>query len=225
MKILSIDTSTMMTSITIMEDNRIIGDYNISQEETHSEMLIPLLKRAVDDLKIILDEIDLFAVASGPGSFTGLRIGMASIKAIAQVFDKPIVGVSTLEAMAFSILNNDSIISLIDARGKRYYTGMYKWQDNKLVKEFEEILKESELFEIIKQQNSVTLVGEAIDVLSDEIKNYENVRLSHPGLNNGIGRNLCVIAKERFENNDLDNYFDLTPSYLRKSQAEINLNK
>ncbi|EHR34079.1 tRNA (adenosine(37)-N6)-threonylcarbamoyltransferase complex dimerization subunit type 1 TsaB [Helcococcus kunzii] len=225
MKILSIDTSTMMSSITIMEDNRIIGDYNISQEETHSEMLIPLLKRAVDDLKIILDEIDLFAVASGPGSFTGLRIGMASIKAIAQVFDKPIVGVSTLEAMAFSILNNDSIISLIDARGKRYYTGMYKWQDNKLVKEFEEILKESELFEIIKQQNSVTLVGEAIDVLSDEIKNYENVRLSHPGLNNGIGRNLCVIAKERFENNDLDNYFDLTPSYLRKSQAEINLNK
>lgn len=225
MKILSIDTSTMMSSITIMEDNRIIGDYNISQKETHSEMLIPLLKRAVDDLKIILDEIDLFAVASGPGSFTGLRIGMASIKAIAQVFDKPIVGVSTLEAMAFSILNNDSIISLIDARGKRYYTGMYKWQDNKLVKEFEEILKESELFEIIKQQNSVTLVGEAIDVLSDEIKNYENVRLSHPGLNNGIGRNLCVIAKERFENNDLDNYFDLTPSYLRKSQAEINLNK
>ncbi|WP_282926032.1 tRNA (adenosine(37)-N6)-threonylcarbamoyltransferase complex dimerization subunit type 1 TsaB [Helcococcus kunzii] len=225
MKILSIDTSTMMSSITIMEDNRIIGDYNISQEETHSEMLIPLLKRAVDDLKISLDEIDLFAVASGPGSFTGLRIGMASIKAIAQVFDKPIVGVSTLEAMAFSILNNDSIISLIDARGKRYYTGMYKWQDNKLVKEFEEILKESELFEIIKQKNSVTLVGEAIDVLSDEIKNYENVRLSHPGLNNGIGRNLCVIAKERFENNDLDNYFDLTPSYLRKSQAEINLNK
>lgn len=225
MKILSIDTSTMMSSITIMEDNRIIGDYNISQEETHSEMLIPLLKRAVDDLKISLDEIDLFVVASGPGSFTGLRIGMASIKAIAQVFDKPIVGVSTLEAMAFSILNNHSIISLIDARGKRYYTGMYKWQDNKLVKEFEEILKESELFEIIKQQNSVTLVGEAIDVLSDEIKNYENVRLSHPGLNNGIGRNLCVIAKERFENNDLDNYFDLTPSYLRKSQAEINLNK
>lgn len=225
MKILSIDTSTMMSSITIMKDNRIIGDYNISQEETHSEMLIPLLKRAVGDLKISLDEIDLFAVASGPGSFTGLRIGMASIKAIAQVFDKPIVGVSTLEAMAFSILNNDSIISLIDARGKRYYTGMYKWQDNILVKEFEEILKESELFEIIKQQNSVTLVGEAIDVLSDEIKNYENVRLSHPGLNNGIGRNLCVIAKERFENNDLDNYFDLTPSYLRKSQAEINLNK
>lgn len=225
MRILSIDTSTMMSSITIMENNKIIGDYNISQEETHSEMLIPLLKRAIEDLKIRLEDIDLFAVASGPGSFTGLRIGMASIKAIAQVYDKPIVGISTLEAMAFSVLNDDSIISLIDARGKRYYTGMYKWENNKLVKDFEKILKESELLDIIKQQESVTLVGEAIEVLSDEIKNCGNVRLSHPGLNNGIGRNLCVIAKERFDNNQTDNYFDLTPSYLRKSQAEINLKK
>ena len=225
MKILSIDTSTMMSSITIMEDNKIIGDYNISQEETHSEMLVPLMQRALDDLKIKFEDIDLFAVASGPGSFTGLRIGMTSLKAIAQVFDKPIIGISTLEAMAFSILNDDAIISLIDARGMRYYTGMYRWENGRLVKEFEEILKESELFEIIKKEDKVTLVGEAIEVLSDEIKNYDNIRFSNPGLNNGIGRNLCTIARDRFENNEIDSYFDLTPSYLRKSQAEINLSK
>lgn len=225
MKILAIDTSTMMSSITIMEDDRIIGDYNLSQEETHSEMLVPLLQRVLDDLKIKLSDIDLYAVASGPGSFTGLRIGMTSIKAIAQVFDKPIVGISTLEAMAYSILNDDSIISIIDARGKRFYSGLYSWKNGKLIKEFEEILYESDLLEVIQKQNSVTIIGEAIEVLSDEIKNSENVRLSHPGLNNGIGRNLCVIAKERLDENNLDSYFDLTPSYLRKSQAEINLNK
>lgn len=225
MKILAIDTSTMMSTITIMEDNKIIGDFSISQQETHSEMLIPLLQRMMIDLKIELSDIDLFAIAKGPGSFTGLRIGMTSLKAIAQVFEKPIIGISTLEAMSFSILNDSTIISIIDARGKRYFTGVYKWDSDNLTLEFEDILKESDLLNFIKEREKVTIVGEATDLLSDEIKALDNVLISPASFNNSIGRNLCVIAKRKYENGYQDNYFDLTPSYLRKSQAEINLNR
>ena len=100
MRVLAVDTSTMMSSISILEDDKIIADSSINQEETHSEMLVPLIKRMLDDLKIKANDIDLFAIAKGPGSFTGLRIGMTSLKAMAQALDKPIIGVSTLKGMA-----------------------------------------------------------------------------------------------------------------------------
>lgn len=225
MKILAIDTSTMMSSITIMEDDKIIGDFSISQKETHSEMLMVLLKRLLRDLDIKISDIDLFAVCKGPGSFTGLRIGITSIKAICQVYDKPIVGISSLEAMSLSILNDNSIISIIDARGKRFFTGLYHWKDNRLVKEFEEIKTEKELLRLVETSEKVTFVGEAISLLPDEIIENKKVTLAPGSLNNALGRNICVLAKERYENNEVDNYFDLEPTYLRKSQAEINLEK
>ncbi|MFM1515742.1 tRNA (adenosine(37)-N6)-threonylcarbamoyltransferase complex dimerization subunit type 1 TsaB [Helcococcus ovis] len=223
MKILAIDTSTMMSSITIMEDNRIIGDFSISQEETHSEMLVPLVKRMLEDLKINLSEIDVYAVAKGPGSFTGLRIGVASIKAMAQVFDKPIIGISTLEAMAFSILNDNKILSIIDARGKRYFTGLYQYVNGKLVCYFEDIIQENKLMQIVEENEKITIVGEAIGKLPDILKNSEKVVLAPASLNNAIGRNLCVIAKQRFKSGEIESYFDIAPNYLRKSQAEVNL--
>ncbi|MFM1524594.1 MULTISPECIES: tRNA (adenosine(37)-N6)-threonylcarbamoyltransferase complex dimerization subunit type 1 TsaB [Helcococcus] len=223
MKILAIDTSTMMSSITIMEDNRIIGDFSISQEETHSEMLVPLVKRMLQDLKINLSEIDVYAVAKGPGSFTGLRIGVASIKAMAQVFDKPIIGISTLEAMAFSILNDNKILSIIDARGKRYFTGLYQYINGKLVCDFEDIILENKLVEIVEENEKITIVGEAIEKLPQSIKKSDKVILAPASLNNAIGKNLCVMAKQKFESGETESYFDIAPNYLRKSQAEVNL--
>lgn len=223
MKILAIDTSTMMSSITIMEDNRIIGDFSISQEETHSEMLVPLVKRMLQDLKINLSEIDVYAVAKGPGSFTGLRIGGASIKAMAQVFDKPIIGISTLEAMAFSILNDNKILSIIDARGKRYFAGLYQYINGKLVCDFEDIILEKKLVEIVEENEKITIVGESIEKLPQSIKKSDKVILAPASLNNAIGRNLCVMAKQKFEAGETESYFDIAPNYLRKSQAEVNL--
>lgn len=225
MRILSVDTSTMMTSIAILEGGRIIGDCSINQEQTHSEMLMTLVERLLIDLKLELKDIDLFAVAKGPGSFTGLRIGMTSIKAIVQALDKKIIGVSTLEAMAFSILNGKNILALIDARGKRYFAGLFNWNGNKLKTIFEDLIQEEKLLEIISELDEVTIVGEAMQKLPEEIKNNKKVKLAPMSLNNGIGKNLCVLAKEKFENGEEDSCFDLSPNYLRKSQAEINLNK
>lgn len=225
MRILAVDTSTMMSSISILEDDKIIADSSINQEETHSEMLVPLIKRMLDDLKIKANDIDLFAIAKGPGSFTGLRIGMTSLKAMAQALDKPIIGVSTLKGMAYSIMNDGYVLAIIDARGKRYFAGLYKWNNDQLEMQFEEIIEENELEKRIQEIDKITIVGEAISKLPNKIKEFSNVKLSHPGLNNGISRNIAVLAKEKYEKGEIDNTFDITPNYLRKSQAEISFGK
>nr|WP_276939557.1 tRNA (adenosine(37)-N6)-threonylcarbamoyltransferase complex dimerization subunit type 1 TsaB [Helcococcus sueciensis] len=225
MRVLAVDTSTMMSSISILEDDKIIADSSINQEETHSEMLVPLIKRMLDDLKIKANDIDLFAIAKGPGSFTGLRIGMTSLKAMAQALDKPIIGVSTLKGMAYSIMNDGYVLAIIDARGKRYFAGLYKWNNDQLEMQFEEIIEENELEKRIQEIDKITIVGEAISKLPNKIKEFSNVKLSHPGLNNGISRNIAVLAKEKYEKGEIDNTFDITPNYLRKSQAEISFGK
>lgn len=225
MRILAVDTSTMMSSISILEDDKIIADSSINQEETHSEMLVPLIKRMLDDLKIKANDIDLFAIAKGPGSFTGLRIGMTSLKAMAQALDIPIIGVSTLKGMAYSIMNDGYVLAIIDARGKRYFAGLYKWNNDQLEMQFEEIIEENELEERIQEIDRITIVGEAISKLPNKIKEFSNVKLSHPGLNNGISRNIAVLAKEKYEKGEIDNTFNITPNYLRKSQAEISFGK
>ena len=225
MKILAVDTSTMMSSISILENDIIIADSSINQKETHSEMLIPLIKRMLDDLKIKASDIDLFAIAKGPGSFTGLRIGMTSLKAMAQALDKPIIGISTLKGMAYSILNENYVLSIIDARGKRYFAGLYKWNNRELEMKFEEIVEEQELEKRIQGLDKPTIVGEAIRKLPLSIKDDSNIRLAHPGLNNGISKNIAILAKKQFEKGEIDSTFDITPNYLRKSQAEISFGK
>lgn len=225
MNILAVDTSTMMSSISILSNNKIIADYSVNVDQTHSEKLIISMKRLLEDVKMSISDIDLFTVAKGPGSFTGLRIGMTSIKAIAQALDKDIIGISTLEAMAFSILNDANILAIIDARGNRYFSGLFKKVDGKLETVFEKILTEKEIINLLGEMDSLTIVGEAIEKLPQEITESSKVTLAPSSLNCAIGRNLCALAKIKYENGERDSYFDLTPNYLRKSQAEINLGK
>lgn len=225
MNILAVDTSTMMSSISILSNNKIIADYSVNVDQTHSEKLIISMKRLLEDVKMSISDIDLFTVAKGPGSFTGLRIGMTSIKAIAQALDKDIIGISTLEAMAFSILNDANILAIIDARGNRYFSGLFKKVDGKLETVFEKILTEKEIINLLGEMDSLTIVGEAIEKLPQEIIESSKVTIAPSSLNCAIGRNLCALAKIKYENGERDSYFDLTPNYLRKSQAEINLGK
>lgn len=225
MKVLAIDTSTMMSSICILDNDIILGEFNINQEETHSEKLAPMIKRLLEDIKININDIDLFAVANGPGSFTGLRIGVTTLKAISQALEKPIIGVSTLEAMAYSILTDDYILPIIDGRGNRYFSGLYFWQEDKLIKEFEDILEHEILIDRLKNKK-VVVVGEAIKKMSKNIDNSNNIKFAHIGLSNGIARNVAIIAKQRYldaDDKQIFYGFDLSPNYLRKSQAEISL--
>lgn len=225
MKILSICTSTMISTCTIMEDGEIIGDCNINQQKTHSESLVPMIKNMLDNLNIDISEIDLYVMAKGPGSFTGLRIGMTTGKTLAQVFNKDVLGISTLEALAVSCLTDKYIVPLVDARGGRVYYGIYKWEDEKLVNKKEDslIFMEDLVEELKKTDKDYLFVGEGSRIFKDLIKEEKIGSLAIEPLNNCIGRGLCYLGDKYYSQGIKDDIYTLSPAYIRKSQAQRDL--
>lgn len=131
MKILGIDSSGLVAGVAVMEDNVLLAEYNINYKKTHSQTLLPMLDevRRMTDLE--LESIDAIAVASGPGSFTGLRIGSATAKGLGLALDKPIVEVPTLEGLAYNLCGvRDLVCPMIDARRNQVYTGIYEFAGN-----------------------------------------------------------------------------------------------
>lgn len=225
MKILSICTSTMISTCTIMEDGEIIGDCNINQQKTHSESLVPMIKNMLDNLNIDISEIDLYVMAKGPGSFTGLRIGMTTGKTLAQVFNKDVLGISTLEALAVSCLTDKYIVPLVDARGGRVYYGIYKWEDEKLVNKKEDslIFMEDLVEELKKTNKNYLFVGEGSRIFKDLIEEEKIGSLAIEPLNNCIGRGLCYLGEKYYSQGIKDDIYTLSPAYIRKSQAQRDL--
>lgn len=227
MKLLSIDTSTMVSGCTISENGIIIGDYNVNQEKTHSESLVPIVQRLLNDLGIDLSDIDLYAIGLGPGSFTGLRIGMTVVKTFAQVFNKPVVAVSTLEALAHNINSEGIILSLLDARGGRTYYGIFKRENDSLVRiESDELDYVDELVERLKgKYESITVVGEYTNESKKLLDQIPNISFASRSLNNLISRSICDIAYEKYLLNETIDYREALPNYVRKSQAQRDLEK
>ena len=225
MKILSICTSTMISTCTIMEDGEIIGDCNINQQKTHSESLVPMIKNMLDNLNIDISEVDLYVMAKGPGSFTGLRIGMTTGKTLAQVFDKDALGISTLEALAVSCLTDKYIVPLVDARGGRVYYGIYKWEDENLVniKEDSLIFMEDLAKELKDTDREYLFVGEGSRIFKDLIIEENLGSLAIEPLNNCIGRGLCYLGEKYYSKGIKDDIYTLSPAYIRKSQAQRDL--
>lgn len=225
MKILSICTSTMISTCTIMEDGEIIGDCNINQQKTHSESLVPMIKNMLDNLNIDISEVDLYVMAKGPGSFTGLRIGMTTGKTLAQVFDKDALGISTLEALAVSCLTDKYIVPLVDARGGRVYYGIYKWEDENLVniKEDSLIFMEDLAQELKDTDREYLFVGEGSRIFKDLIIEENLGSLAIEPLNNCIGRGLCYLGEKYYSKGIKDDIYTLSPAYIRKSQAQRDL--
>lgn len=122
MKVLAIDTTSEVCGVAVLEDENLIVDASLNNGLTHSENLMPLIKDALDKVEINLQDIDLIACCTGPGSFTGIRIGVASIKALAEVNDIKIADVTSLESLAKNIEEDCDIkVSLIDARNNQCY--------------------------------------------------------------------------------------------------------
>lgn len=131
MKILSIDTSSDICSVAILEDNTVLKELHIDDIKTHSEKLMPLIKNIFDDCKLSLDNIDLIACSKGPGSFTGIRIGIATSKAFSDSQNIQAIGISSLDGLAYNIENKNLTCSIIDAKNNNVYFGLF---ENKILK-------------------------------------------------------------------------------------------
>ena len=135
MKVLAIETSSLVVSVAVVEPKILIADYVLNQERNHYEKMVPVIEMVMNDRREDIKNIDVFAVAHGPGSFTGLRIGVAAIKALAQAFNRPVVGVSTLDGLAFNLAFAKGLICpIMDARRQQVYTSVYKWSEKGLTR-------------------------------------------------------------------------------------------
>ena len=129
MKILSVSTATNHLSVALNEDQQVIVEKNERDERNHSEHLDPLIDEILKGNKLTLKDIDRFAVAIGPGSYTGLRIGITTVKMFASILDKEVVGISTLQALAKGVAGDALVIAGLDARNDNYFAGGYKSGD------------------------------------------------------------------------------------------------
>ena len=226
MKILAIDTSSNICSVSILEDNTVIIEKHNDDEKTHSQKLMPLIDEMFKESSLALDDIDLLACSQGPGSFTGIRIGISTVKAFADVKHIPIIGVSSLESLAYNVSNQGLIATLIDAKHDNVYFALYELNNNKYTQIIEPV--SDTIFNVIQTLKSystpITFVGDGSifhkDLLTKEISSC-NFASDDQNVQTSIS-----IAKAAFDKQSVSDYrpsYTLSPIYLKKSQAEINL--
>ncbi len=227
MKILGIDTSTKIATIAVIDEEKVLGEYTLSQEMSHSENLIPMVKELLNNLHLKIEDIDLYGVAIGPGSFTGLRIGVAAVKSFAHLFKKPIVGVSTLEAMAYNLPHNSIVVPMIDARRDRVYTGVFSWKDGSLkTLKADDVVEMEDLLDQLKSYDSIVVNGDGSILHKDRLINtLKDVKFSTKSQNICKATSVCELALLKYNKGQVDDYYTLAPDYLRETQAQRELNE
>jgi len=224
MRLLGIDTSGMVASVAVMEDDILIGEYTLNYKKTHSQTLMPMLDELCGSLEMDLNEIDAIALAVGPGSFTGLRIGAATAKGLSFAVDKPVIEISTLEGLAYQCSESSKVVCpLLDARRKQTYAAGFTFEKGITAVIAQDALA---IEDFINKVNSlgkeVIFLGDGVPVFKDDIKELCKVPFSFAPShrNRQSAASVCMAAKQKFLEGDLKNGDDLRLNYLRVSQAE-----
>ena len=225
MKVLGIDSSGMVASIAVVEDMQMLGEYTINYKKTHSQTLLPMLDEVAKMIELDLADIDVIAVAAGPGSFTGLRIGSATAKGLGLALKKPLVSVPTLEGIAFNFCGSDKVICpMMDARRSQVYTGIYEFDGNTLRKVEDQMAVPVE--EILEKLNTigkeVVLAGDGVPVYMEQIEKYLRVPylVAPAHLNRQRAGAVAVLGMQYAKEGKTETAMEHQPDYLRLSQAE-----
>lgn len=232
MLILGIDTSTDICSVGLSESKKFVGEININLDKRHSERLLPIIKNLFLESGYKINEIDGIVVTEGPGSFTGLRIGLSTVQAFKQALEVPVYSISRLEFMAESIKKyfpEYIFVPTIDARNKRVYTSLFKDTKKQNLKRItdDQALQVNDLFEILNSyQEEILVFGSGIDNYKDQFITKTNSNISIiEGIDNFGGYDLALIGYSFLKMGINKDYDDLIPKYLKKPQARINWEK
>ena len=239
MKICAIDSSGLVASVAIVEDELVIAEYSIQYKITHSQTLLPMLAEVCERIDMDINDIDMFAVSAGPGSFTGLRIGVATVKGLGLATGKQVVSVPTLEGLAYNAYGcGDVVCPIMDARRHQVYTGAYTFEfDEKECRYvFRKLLEQDacDFNDLCNKLNQlgrrVLFIGDGIPVYETEMQELLTVPFSKAPahLNRQRASSLAALAsvyvslKSEAEQLDgkLTDADNLAPEYLRLSQAE-----
>ena len=225
MKILAIECSGLVAGIAVTEDDVLLGEYTMNYQKTHSQTILPMLDELAKMIELDLNTIDAIAVSSGPGSFTGLRIGSATAKGLGLALNKPIISVPTVDALAYNLWGiKEQICPLMDARRQQAYTGLYTFENG----QFETIISQcavdiSEIVEKINEtQKSVIFLGDGVPVFAEYLSEHLTVpyTFAPANCNRQSAASVAVLAKKLYEAGIIETASGHKPDYLRLSQAE-----
>ena len=233
MKILGIESSGMVASVAIVEDDILIAEYTMNHKRTHSETLLPMIDEVVKRSETKLEDLDAVAVASGPGSFTGLRIGAATAKGLAMSIEKPLIPVKTCEGLAYNMWGTEGLVCpIMDARRNQVYTGIYQVLGNI------EVIKDQspmDIHELIEMLNSLSEAEDSsakysgVTFLGDGVPIYEKIiweelkmpcKMAPPSMNRQRAASVASYGTILYKEKKYIDPDDFAPEYLRKSQAE-----
>lgn len=225
MRILGIDTSTMTGSVAIVEDERLVAEEILSVDVTHSERVIQSVDMVIKGARLSFSDIDGFGVAIGPGSFTGLRIGVAAVKGFVFSTNKPMVGVSSLLALAYNLASSSkAVAAVIDARRGEVYLGVYRftnWVPEEVLKDTV-LSPQAALDAVSRIEDDVVFVGDGIYLMREMIEGRFG-RSAIPPAPFRLPRasNVAWIAASKMMKGEVDDPMSIRLNYIRKSDAEI----
>lgn len=233
MKILGLDSSGLVAGVAVAEDGILLAEYNVNYKKTHSQTLLPMLDEIRKMLELDLESIDAIAVASGPGSFTGLRIGSATAKGLGLALEKPLVEVPTLEGLAYNLFGTgDLVCPLIDARRNQVYTGIYEFSGMELcVLEPQAAVDLSIIIERINQLGEacpgrgVILLGDGMPVYQRCLQEQLRIpfRFAPASCSRQRAGSIAALGQVYYAAGRTVSADEHRPEYLRKSQAEREL--
>lgn len=230
MKILAIDSSSLVATVAVVQDDIMIAEYTINHKKTHSQTLLPMIDEMVKMAEIDLTDIDAIAVSGGPGSFTGLRIGSATAKGLGLVWNKPLIHVPTVDAMAYNLYGTDKLICpIMDAHRNQTYTGIYEFDGEELSILLEQCAISVE--ELVERLNNmgreVVFVGDGIPVFKSYLD--EKLSISHyyapAHMNRQRAGAVAVLGAKYYAEGKVETAAEHGPDYLRQSQAERERNE
>ena len=217
---LAVDTTAQIAGVAILRDGKLLVEYTVNSGNTHSVTLLPMIKHALETVGLEAKDIDLYVLSAGPGSFTGVRIGAATLKGLAFAEDKPCIGISTLEAMAENLVGLEGVICpVINARRGQVYSALFESKNGELKRLAEDdTLMVTDLPEILKDHDSVWFTGDAYDQVMQISGNRTPdalQRISAAAVAR-VGIRKYNEAEDKTQFTDVD----LLPVYLKKPQAE-----
>ncbi len=227
MKILSLDSSATVASVALTEDEKLLGEYTLCCGNTHSETLLPMVESLLSSLSLTVDDIGLFACSAGPGSFTGVRIGTATVKGLAFASNKPCVSVSTLHALAYNLIGNKGLICpVMNARRSQVYTALFSSDGEKLTRLMEDSpLTIAELDKLLSEKDGeIMLCGDGYDIT---LAGCAKARLTNTPerARYASAYSVARVALDSFRKGETLSDRELVSTYLRPSQAERERNE
>ncbi len=229
MRILAFDASARACSVAVIEKGKLLSEINLDRGSKHSEQLLPLIDQALKNARLKVAQMDLIALAAGPGSFTGVRIAAATGKALAQGLDKELVQINSLDALALNMPAEKSlVIPLLDARKNEFYSATYTYEAGKQIKiKDDRAINPGLLYEEVAASlaagQMAYFLGEGAQACRTQIQEALGGRAQVLPENMGSIRAsaLARLAEEKYQRGEIASYYTLAPLYLRKPEAEI----